>query len=253
MCDHCEGSSRRAFLGAVGVAGIAALSGCLAPPPTGVVEHLPGPILDEVPHGPIPSAINEKTIVVPPTPPQNQWIPTDTALGQILPRSAWTTASPDSRHMMPMNGVKLITIHHSGDGKPFLGESIHDIARHLEMVRQFHRQRGFNDIGYHFAVDRVGRVWQLRWLKYEGQHVRPGRSGQRWNEHNVGIVVLGDFNLQTLPDVQQKKVIAFARYVREKYALPATSVKLHGELVDTDCPGKRLHTALAAARKEKLV
>ena len=139
MCDHCEGSSRRAFLGAVGVAGIAALSGCLAHPPTGVVEHLPGPILDEVPHGPIPSAINEKTIVVPPTPPQNQWIPTDTALGQILPRSAWTTASPDSRHMMPMNGVKLITIHHSGDGKPFLGESIHDIARHLEMVRQFHR------------------------------------------------------------------------------------------------------------------
>jgi N-acetyl-anhydromuramyl-L-alanine amidase AmpD len=150
-----------------------------------------------------------------------------------------------------MNGVQLLTIHHSGDGKPFFGESIPDVARHLEIVRQFHRQRGFDDIGYHFAIDRAGRVWQLRSLNYRGQHVRIGAGHKVWNDHNMGIVLLGDFNLQPLPESQKNKLLAFIPYARKRYALQPSAVHLHGEIVDTDCPGKQLSTLLQQVRKSR--
>src|SRR5262249_21710631 len=115
--------------------------------------------------------------------------PARTEYGDIMPRAAWTRSPLKLAGASPMDGATRVTIHHSGDGKPITGESIQEVARHLQVVQQAHLQRGMIDIAYHFAVDRVGRVWQLRWLQYEGQHVRVGRNGVRNNEHNVGIVV----------------------------------------------------------------
>ena len=127
-----------------------------------------------------------------PTPPQKP--PTATS----SPASAWTGSPAAIPNWRPMNGVSRLTVHHSGDGKPFLATSTADTIRHLQLVRQAHLRRGMVDIAYHFAVDRAGRVWQLRSLLYEGQHVRPSANRKIfWNEHNIGIVTLGDFNLQS--------------------------------------------------------
>ncbi len=143
--------------------------------------------------GPTPTIITPKILPLPPpTPPQK------TAYGDILPRRAWTSSPAAIPNWRPMNGVTRLTVHHSGDGKPFLATSTTDTIRHLQLVRQAHLQRGMVDIAYHFAVDRAGRVWQLRSLVYEGQHVRPSKDRRIfWNEHNIGIVTLGDFNLQS--------------------------------------------------------
>jgi hypothetical protein len=197
--------------------------------------------------GPKPAIKDTSVIVVPPPVPAKK-----TEYGDILPRHAWTAVAMEYGRGRLMNGVARITIHHSGDGKPFLATTVADTARHLQSVQRTHFQRGMIDIAYHFAVDRAGRAWQLRSLLYEGQHVRIGRDGTRWNAHNLGIVTLGDFNLQTPTVAQYQRLLALVRLARQKYALPSKAVHLHGELVQTDCPGLHLAPLLRNARAKNL-
>lgn len=183
-----------------------------------------------------------KIVVPPPVPPEKS------QYGDIMPRAAWTRSPLALRDGIPIDGINKLTIHHSGDGKPFLGESVADVARHLQVVQQAHLQRGMIDIAYHFAVDRVGRVWQLRWLTYEGQHVRTGKNGVRNNEHNLGVVVLGDFNVQGVTVPQRDRLFEFVRRLRGYYP-SIKAVYMHGELVETDCPGARLRPLILDARR----
>ena len=165
----------------------------------------------------------------------------------IIPRSAWTKAGPNTATIDPMNGVKLITFHHSGDPKPFLDNDYAATAQHLEYVREYHRSRNFQDIGYHFAIDRTGRVWQLRSLAYQGQHVRNN------NEHNIGIVVLGNFDMQTMTAAQKDKARSFGMLVRKQYNLPISRVYTHKEIVSTECPGDAMQPYMVQIRRQGLV
>jgi hypothetical protein len=179
--------------------------------------------------------------------------PTPSDYGSIMPRAAWTTSPLQLRNPNRMDGVRKITIHHSGDGKPFTAQTPADVARHLQVVQQAHLQRGMIDIGYHFAVDLQGRIWQLRWLEYEGQHVRKSANGTPNNPHNVGVVALGDFNIQGVTATQRDRLFDLVRLLRTKYALAPSAVFMHGEIVDTDCPGKALKAAIADGRRRRLI
>ncbi len=232
MCDRCDGLSRRSFLKGAALSA-AALAGCEQRPQT--TEHVDPQEKLEGEGSKTPIVQDARPIVVPPAVP-----PKRTDYGDILPRRAWTAVPMEYGRGRPMNGVDRITLHHSGDGTPFLATSVADTARHLQLVQRAHFQRGMIDIAYHFAIDRAGRAWQLRSLLYEGQHVRIGADGTRWNAHNIGIVTLGDFNLQSPTPAQFARLIAFAKLVRTKYAVPVKNVRVHGELVDTDCPGRHL-------------
>ncbi|HVS73394.1 MAG TPA: peptidoglycan recognition family protein [Phycisphaerae bacterium] len=165
----------------------------------------------------------------------------------ILPRSMWAKAGPDLSRVDPMDGVRLITFHHSGDPKPFLTSDFGETAQHLEYVREYHRSRNFQDIGYHFAIDRAGRVWQLRSLRYQGQHVRYN------NEHNVGVVVLGNFDLQAMTQAQKDKVKVFGSLLRKQYNLPIAKVYTHQEIVSTECPGDNMQPYMVLVRKQRLI
>ena len=252
MCEHCHQPSRREVLKgvALGLAG-AALAGC---PPEQPLNELPNAYEEHVPdESGIRPKINEpkidesKIVVPPPQPPQVS------DYGSIMPRSAWTTAPLELRNGTPMGAVTKVTIHHSGDGKPFAPATAADVARHLQIVLQAHLQRGMIDIGYHFAVDPQGRVWQLRSPNYEGQHVRMSANGFHNNEHNVGVVALGDFNLQVVPAAQRDRLLELVRQIRAKYKLPPAAVFMHGEIVQTDCPGKNLKPVIVDARRRNLV
>jgi hypothetical protein len=252
MLPHRQNLSRRDLLktAACGLAA-ALLAACQTDPEPILPDvYLGDPVTES--SGPVPID-RSKIVAPPPTPPQ----PTD--YGSIMPRSAWTTSPLQLRNAVLMNGVTKITIHHSGDGKAFLPRNAADVARHLQLVQQAHLQRGMIDIGYHFAVDPQGRVWQLRWLQYEGQHVRPSSDGTKNNPHNVGIVVLGDFNLQTVTAPQRDHLFELVRLLRTKYGsspsrpLPLSAVYMHGEIVDTDCPGRNLKPLILDARRRNLL
>jgi len=144
-----------------------------------------------------------------------------------------------------MNGIGRLTVHHTA------GELETDAwtptANTLEGIREFHAgsrptDRNWADIAYHFAVDRAGRVWQARPLVYQGAHVRGN------NEHNLGIVLLGNFEVQSPSAAQLTSLATFVGFVRKLYAIPLGQVFTHGELGDTTCPGKNLQAYLNRAR-----
>lgn len=90
----------------------------------------------------------------------------------------------DSDMFGPLGEIYAWTIHHSA------GPRATSKARCQELNRQYqlqHISQGWGDIGYHFCVDDLGRVYKLRPVKWKGTHV----GG--WNTGNVGIMFHGNF------------------------------------------------------------
>lgn len=54
-----------------------------------------------------------------------------------------------------------------------------------EDIRKWHKQRGFNDIGYHYVIDLDGTVEQGRPIEQAGAHC----TGH--NAHSIGICYIG--------------------------------------------------------------
>jgi hypothetical protein len=165
----------------------------------------------------------------------------------IVPRTDWTEARPRMALIAPMGGVSRITVHHTA------GEIQTDAwaptAGELESIREFHAgtrttDRNWADIAYHFVVDRAGRVWQARPLAYQGAHVR------LHNAHNLGIVLLGNFEVQSPSAAQLTALREFIGFLRKIYQVPLNEVYTHGELGETECPGKLLQAFMDRARAE---
>ncbi len=146
-----------------------------------------------------------------------------------------------------MGQISRLTVHHTA------GELQTDAwaptAGELESIREFHsgtgsKDRKWADIAYHFAIDRAGRVWQARPLAYQGAHVR------QHNAHNMGIVLLGNFDIQSPSAAQLTALREFVGFVRRLYGIPLSEIHTHGELADTECPGKLLQAYMDRARTE---
>lgn len=171
----------------------------------------------------------------------------DSAPVDIEARSEWTTAPLDLTRIVPMGVINRATIHHSGLNKPFTADSWKETTKQLDAIREFHtasNQRNWADIAYHFLIDRAGRIWQGRPLAYQGAHVK------NHNEHNCGIVLLGNFDLQRPSAVQLTHLELFLGYMRSLYHFGAEDIYMHGELADagTDCPGQYLKTWVKTKR-----
>jgi N-acetylmuramoyl-L-alanine amidase len=230
-------------------AAAAFLTGCEndpAAPRAAEATPAPSPVASGLPRSFVPGDEFAPPVPTHPLPPPPVKIEPRNTYG-ILPRSMWAREGPDLSRIDPMNGVSLITFHHSGDPIPFWATDFGETAQHLESVRAYHRSRNFQDIGYHFAIDRVGRVWQLRSMKYQGQHVRYN------NEHNLGVVVLGNFDLQPMTQAQKDKIRIFGLLLRKEYGLPISKVYTHREIVSTECPGRNMQPYMVAIRKQRLI
>lgn len=62
----------------------------------------------------------------------------------------------------------------------------------VKEIRSWHKQRGFNDIGYHYVIRRDGRVEKGRADARVGAHVRG------YNRDSLGISLVGGVNERTL-------------------------------------------------------
>ena len=272
--------SRRGFLGVVAGGALMGLAGCAANQQQAAdsISHLPNGILPErtdLASGPpdtgyAPPANFRVPTYHPPTP---YPIAPQGVMG-IIPRSAWALAGPDMQTIQPMDGVKLITFHHTGDPKPFYDDSYEGTARYWELIREYQRRVGFEDIAYHFGIDRMGRVWQLRPLQYRGEHVRDGFAPPRWldryvqransptqpvhgryvwNAHNIGVVSVGNFMIQQPTPQQKQKVVKFGRLLRRLYGIPIYHCYTHQELVATLCPGAHLQPYMETIRRDGIL
>lgn len=168
--------------------------------------------------------------------------PATTSLGAIS-RSGWTRENPIRSKVNPMGTISKITIHHEGWKVVDFSDQSTTQDR-IETIRSVHvRDRGWGDIGYHFIVDRAGRLWEGRPIQYQGAHVSQN------NEQNVGILVLGNFEKQSPTNAQLHTLFDTAAKLKNTYRVQKAMVRSHQEIKATSCPGKNLQRSMDALRR----
>ncbi len=224
--------SRRAFL-AASFFGALGLSGCQQslrtsqglPSPAWPSHSLPAPAPSAP--APLPEPVASQTLALP---------------SGVLARSQWAKGGPAPTKMTRMLPVRYITVHHCA-GPVFTEDDLGSTKVRLESIRRYHRESlGWGDIGYHFAVDRAGRIWQCRSLAWQGAHVADH------NEGNIGVVVLGDFDQQQPSPAQVAALEQHLRTLMRAYGVPVSRVKTHQEWAPTACPGRNLQRYMVVAR-----
>ncbi len=146
-----------------------------------------------------------------------------------------------------MRAVEHITIHHEG-WTPVWFDDVRSTSQRIESIRVSHLRRlHAGDIGYHLVIDRAGRVWQGRDLRYQGAHVRDH------NTENLGIMVLGNFDLQRPTQAQNDALRHTVSTFMRRYRVPLRQVFTHQELNVTSCPGKVLQRHVTVLRRGGLL
>ncbi len=178
----------------------------------------------------------------PSTPPTTATVRSTQTFGGAIPRSSWATGAPIPTRMDPLTGVYRITLHHDGM-TPFTSTSQGDAAARIDTIRRAHQSKGWGDVGYHFVVDPAGRVWEGRLLQFQGAHVKDQNPG------NIGIVCLGNFELQTPSPAQISAMRDFVCRVQGAYRIPNSRVQTHRELAATLCPGAAMQVRVNQLRQ----
>jgi hypothetical protein len=181
----------------------------------------------------------------PPVTQSQHHVPTPSS-DKILPRSAWTRGTPRWSLSKPMHGVQRITIHHDAMNASGLSGQRAAAAR-MEKVRRSHLDRGptWVDIGYHYVIDPDGRVWEGRPASIEGAHV------SATNEHNLGIMLMGNFQEHRPTQAQLTTLDNFVAFQMRQHRVPISRVFTHRELKPTECPGRFLQPYCEQTRSSK--
>ncbi|MEM9345285.1 MAG: peptidoglycan recognition family protein [Planctomycetota bacterium] len=225
--------------------GALALGGCSS---TSRTSTDPRPIVDWRGYPARPSGSRVYTPVDTPTRqpinPTNQRALVAPASGvAAISRSSWTRTGPVRSKVNAMNGISKLTIHHDGMDPSYLTNK-NAVAERIEQIRKYHvGENRWGDIGYHYIVDRSGRVWEGRPIQYQGAHVRNN------NEHNIGILVLGNFDRQSPSRDQLKSLFTTTGALTKHHRIKTNLVRSHQEINKTACPGKNLQKQMNALRR----
>lgn len=120
--------------------------------------------------------------------------PSDPPAPRVIPRTKWDPKGKCSRERGSRTAPSRIHLHHTH--LPVVEVPGH-VGRAMRKICASHGRRGFTDVGYHYAVDPFGRVWQGRGPLPENLHARvpEGAHAQGFNEGSIGVVLIGDFDL----------------------------------------------------------
>lgn len=100
-------------------------------------------------------------------------------------------------------------------------------------IRQWHKERGFLDIGYHFVIRRNGTIEDGRDVNQVGAHT----VGQ--NETSVGVCLVGgvDDKLQPQANFTQQQMTTLRKLLSDlKVLFPQAVVKGHRDFAAKACP-----------------
>lgn len=141
-----------------------------------------------------------------------------------------------------------ITVHHT-QGHQTHGAA--DTAREVRNIQEFHQgpERGWADIGYHFLIDGDGRVAEGRPSNVLGSHALNANDG------NLGISLMGDFNVQQVAPAQMDSLERLTAYLAIKYGIDVRRrgyLEGHFHFSPTSCPGTNLKARLGDLRAKVL-
>lgn len=113
---------------------------------------------------------------------------------------------------------------------------------------KYHREvNGWLMIGYDFVIDNGdgapdGLVETTNRWKQQIQGAHAGKGQKRYNDHWVGICLVGDFNDTRPTRAQMDSLKKLIRYLQAYCDIPDENIKFHRDVRDTDCPGSHFPT-----------
>jgi len=158
----------------------------------------------------------------------------------LVSRSRWTDAPVKSNHYQ-MDGIRRITIHHTGEHKGTVGLPDREVVRRID---NYHRNgRKWAAIGYHYLIGKDGKIYEGRPEHMQGAHTRGA------NEHNLSISMMGDFHRDEPRGVQLRALRAFLDDTRARLGVPKKRCYGHRDLSASICPGDRLYAWLGKYKR----
>lgn len=104
----------------------------------------------------------------------------------------------------------------------------------VECIRSWHRQQGFNDIGYHYVITLDGKIHGGRPEEVVGAHCK------NHNAHSIGVCYVGGMSKDmtkakdTRTPAQTGALISLCRMLLKKY--PKATIHGHNEFASKACP-----------------
>ena len=136
--------------------------------------------------------------------------------------------------------VEWIVLHHSAS----------DFDATIADIERWHRERGFDDIGYHWVIDRDGLIWEGRSEQIIGAHARG------LNAESLGVCCIGNFETSEPTPPMVEALIRLLVSIAYRYQVSSQKIighqdvcNLRSEATPTECPGKQLAQLLPMIRE----
>lgn len=137
---------------------------------------------------------------------------------------------------------KYLVIHHSA--------SSNNIT--VEDIRRWHKAKGWSDIAYHKVIYQDGSINQGRNDGVQGAHAFGA------NALSLGICLIGNFEINELPEVMKKSLIQTLATLCKRHNIPSKNIIGHYQVAKmfnaplgaSGCPGKNVIKLLPEIIKE---
>ncbi|XP_053697051.1 peptidoglycan-recognition protein LB [Sabethes cyaneus] len=152
-------------------------------------------------------------------------------------REAWDAKPPKSVEKFS-GPIPFVIIHHSYEPAACYDEL--ECQKAMQIMQHMHQQvRGWNDIGYSFAIGGDGRIYQGRGFNVIGAHA------PRYNARSVGICLIGDWRFDLPPKQMLNALHSLIEYGVHNNILESNYTLIgHRQTRPTECPGDRLYTEI---------
>lgn len=115
-----------------------------------------------------------------------------------------------------------------------------------DMIDRWHKERKFNQIGYHQVIEGNGRIVAGRPESIEGAHAKGANHG------SLGVCVVGNFENEQPNEMQITSLVKVLAGWCKTHGLSQDDIYGHynvpGGTTATACPGKNLKSQLAAIK-----
>lgn len=145
-------------------------------------------------------------------------------------------ARPDTRS----HTLGTLTLHHTA--VPLA--TVAGAPARLRGHQRYHQEQDWPDIAYHYAIDLVGNVYELR---------DPATPGDTFTDYDPSghflVVCEGDFDQQQAPDAMLAATADLFAHAAETYGIALETLGGHRDLASTSCPGEALYSEIDAIRE----
>ena len=146
-----------------------------------------------------------------------------------------------------MNKPEVIIVHHSGGTK---ADPLADTSHHtFDIIKNYHVSLGWGDIGYHWLIEKSGKICKGRDEKVMGAHT----IGM--NDKSIGICVVGNFDSKLPTAAQEESLKVVYKDIISRYPALTGQIFPHRKFSARTCYGVKLsdNWAQEVVEKEEIV